>query len=80
MIRPAARPDQLDGFATPADSVFMAALTTSVSVLGLLPAGDHVIGQATCGGTVSVLLSLLPRPGISTTVVDQRDPRRSNGR
>ncbi|MBP2320351.1 methionine-gamma-lyase [Kibdelosporangium banguiense] len=51
----------------------MAALTTSV--LGLVSAGDHVIGQqATYGGTASVLLNLLPRLGISTTVVDQTDP------
>jgi methionine-gamma-lyase len=51
----------------------MAALTTSV--LGLVSTGDHVIGQkATYGGTASVLLNLLPRLGISTTVVDQTDP------
>ncbi|MGI5499324.1 trans-sulfuration enzyme family protein [Lentzea sp. CA-135723] len=50
----------------------MAALTTTV--LGLVSAGDHVIGQkATYGGTASVLLNLLPRLGISTTVVDQTD-------
>lgn len=51
----------------------MAALTTAV--LALVSAGDHVIGQqATYGGTASVLLNLLPRLGVSTTVVDQRDP------
>lgn len=51
----------------------MAALTTSV--LGLVSAGEHVIGQkSTYGGTASVLLNLLPRLGISTTVVDQTDP------
>ncbi|QUQ65775.1 trans-sulfuration enzyme family protein [Kutzneria sp. CA-103260] len=51
----------------------MAALTTTV--LGLVSAGDHVIGQkSTYGGTGSVLLNLLPRLGVSTTVVDQTDP------
>ncbi|MEV4123757.1 PLP-dependent aspartate aminotransferase family protein [Nocardia sp. NPDC049707] len=51
----------------------MAALTTSV--LALASAGDHVIGQhSTYGGTGSVLLNLLPRLGISTTLVDQTDP------
>lgn len=51
----------------------MAALTTSV--LALVSAGDHVIGQkSTYGGTASVLLNLLPRLGISTTQVDQTDP------
>ena len=51
----------------------MAALTTAV--LGLMSAGDHVIGQrSTYGGTASVLLNLLPRLGISTTLVDQTDP------
>jgi len=51
----------------------MAALTTAV--LALVSAGDHVIGQrSTYGGTASVLLNLLPRLGISTTQVDQRDP------
>ena len=51
----------------------MAALTTTV--LALVSAGDHVIGQkSTYGGTASVLLNLLPRLGISTTQVDQRDP------
>jgi methionine-gamma-lyase len=44
-------------------------------VLALVSAGDHVIGQkSTYGGTASVLLNLLPRLGISTTQVDQRDP------
>jgi methionine-gamma-lyase len=51
----------------------MAALTTAV--LGLVSAGDHVIGQrSTYGGTASVLLNLLPRLGVTTTVVDQTDP------
>jgi methionine-gamma-lyase len=50
----------------------MGALTTAV--LALVSAGDHVIGQkSTYGGTGSVLLNLLPRLGISTTVVDQGD-------
>ncbi|SEO78934.1 trans-sulfuration enzyme family protein [Amycolatopsis saalfeldensis] len=50
----------------------MAALTTAV--LGLVSAGDHVIGQkSTYGGTASVLLNLLPRLGISVTQVDQTD-------
>ncbi|WP_284748220.1 trans-sulfuration enzyme family protein [Amycolatopsis sp. RTGN1] len=52
----------------------MAALTTAV--LALVSAGDHVIGQkSTYGGTASVLQNLLPRLGVSTTVVDQRDPQ-----
>ncbi|GAB3887548.1 PLP-dependent aspartate aminotransferase family protein [Kibdelosporangium lantanae] len=52
----------------------MAALTTAV--LALVSAGDHVIGQtSTYGGTASVLRNLLPRFGVSTTVVDQRDPQ-----
>jgi methionine-gamma-lyase len=51
----------------------MAALTTAV--LALVSAGDHVIGQrSTYGGTASVLLNLLPRFGVSTTLVDQTDP------
>jgi len=51
----------------------MAALTTTV--LALVSAGDHVIGQkSTYGGTASVLLNLLPRLGITTTQVDQTDP------
>jgi methionine-gamma-lyase len=51
----------------------MAALTTAV--LALVSVGDHVIGQqSTYGGTASVLQNLLPRLGIATTVVDQRDP------
>jgi methionine-gamma-lyase len=51
----------------------MAALTTAV--LGLVRAGDHVIGQrSTYGGTASVLLNLLPRLGVTTTQVDQTDP------
>ena len=51
----------------------MAALTTAV--LGLVSAGDHVIGQkSTYGGTASVLLNLLPRLGITTTQVDQTEP------
>ncbi|MFI6294677.1 trans-sulfuration enzyme family protein [Nonomuraea sp. NPDC050790] len=50
----------------------MAALTTAV--LALVSAGDHVIGQrSTYGGTASVLLNLLPRLGVTTTVVDQTD-------
>ncbi len=50
----------------------MAALTTSV--LGLVSAGDHVIGQrSTYGGTASVLMNLLPRLGVSVTQVDQTD-------
>jgi selenocysteine lyase/cysteine desulfurase len=50
----------------------MAALTTAV--LGLVSAGDHVIGQkSTYGGTASVLLRLLPRLGVTTTQVDQTD-------
>lgn len=52
----------------------MAALTTAV--LALVSAGDHVIGQrSTYGGTASVLLNLLPRLGVSTTLVDQTDPK-----
>ena len=52
----------------------MAALTTTV--LALVSAGDHVIGQkSTYGGTASVLLNLLPRLGVSTTQVDQTDPQ-----
>ena len=52
----------------------MAALTTTV--LALVSAGDHVIGQkSTYGGTASVLLNLLPRLGVSTTQVDQTDAR-----
>ncbi|MFF3467071.1 trans-sulfuration enzyme family protein [Streptomyces sp. NPDC002619] len=51
----------------------MAALTTAV--LALVSAGDHVIGQkSTYGGTASVLLNLLPRLGVSTTLVGQTDP------
>jgi len=51
----------------------MAALTTAV--LALVSAGDHVIGQrSTYGGTGSVLLNLLPRLGVTTTLVDQTDP------
>src|SRR6202161_522930 len=51
----------------------MAALTTAL--LGLVSAGDHVIGQkSTYGGTASVLLNLLPRLGVTTTQVDQTDP------
>ncbi|MCI3276838.1 trans-sulfuration enzyme family protein [Streptomyces cylindrosporus] len=51
----------------------MAALTTAV--LALVSAGDHVIGQKSAyGGTGSVLLNLLPRLGVSTSVVDQTDP------
>ncbi len=51
----------------------MAALTTAV--LALISAGDHVIGQrSTYGGTASVLLNLLPRLGVTTTLVDQTDP------
>jgi Cys/Met metabolism PLP-dependent enzyme len=51
----------------------MAALTAAV--LALVSAGDHVIGQkSTYGGTASVLLNLLPRLGVSTSVVDQADP------
>ena len=51
----------------------MAALTTAV--LALVSAGDHVIGQkSTYGGTASVLLNLLPRLGVPTSLVDQADP------
>lgn len=51
----------------------MAALTTAV--LALVSAGDHVIGQkSTYGGTASVLQNLLPRLGVTTTLVDQTDP------
>ncbi|MFJ5264980.1 trans-sulfuration enzyme family protein [Streptomyces sp. NPDC088387] len=51
----------------------MGALTTAV--LALVSAGDHVIGQrSTYGGTASILLNLLPRLGVSTTLVDQTDP------
>ncbi|MFK0105719.1 trans-sulfuration enzyme family protein [Streptomyces sp. NPDC091217] len=51
----------------------MAAITTAV--LALVSAGDHVVGQrSTYGGTASVLLNLLPRLGVSTTLVDQTDP------
>lgn len=52
----------------------MAALTTTV--LALVSAGDHVIGQrSTYGGTASLLLNLLPRLGVATTQVDQADVR-----
>lgn len=52
----------------------MAALTTAV--LALVSAGDHVIGQkSTYGGTASVLMNLLPRLGVETTLVDQTDIR-----
>lgn len=52
----------------------MAALTTAV--LALVSAGDHVIGQkSTYGGTASVLMNLLPRLGVETTLVDQTDVR-----
>ena len=51
----------------------MAALTTAV--LALVSAGDQVIGQrSTYGGTASVLLNLLPRLGVSTSLVDQTEP------
>ncbi|MFG2885465.1 trans-sulfuration enzyme family protein [Streptomyces sp. NPDC048297] len=51
----------------------MAAITTAV--LAVVSAGDHVIGQqSTYGGTASVLQNLLPRLGVSTTLVDQTDP------
>ena len=50
----------------------MAALTTAV--LAFVSAGGHVIGQqSTYGGTASVLLNLLPRLGVSTTLMDQAD-------
>ena len=50
----------------------MAALTTAV--LALVSAGDHVVGQkSTYGGTASVLMNLLPRLGVETTLVDQTD-------
>jgi methionine-gamma-lyase len=46
----------------------MAALTTAV--LGVVRAGDHVIGQkSTYGGTASVLLNLLPRLGITVAAM-----------
>ncbi|SDQ94806.1 trans-sulfuration enzyme family protein [Actinopolyspora saharensis] len=52
----------------------MGALTTTV--LSLVSAGDHVIGQtSTYGGTASLLTNLLPRLGIHTTQVDQTDPQ-----
>lgn len=48
----------------------MAALTTTL--LALVSAGDHVIGQkSTYGGTACALLNLLPRFGVATTLVDQ---------
>ncbi|MFI6478659.1 trans-sulfuration enzyme family protein [Nonomuraea sp. NPDC050663] len=51
----------------------MAAITTAV--LALVSAGDHVIGQkSTYGGTASLLQNLLPRLGVSSTLVDQSDP------
>lgn len=51
----------------------MAAITTAV--LALVSSGDHVIGQrSTYGGTASVLLNLLPRLGVTTTLVDQTNP------
>ncbi|SDK48598.1 methionine-gamma-lyase [Actinopolyspora mzabensis] len=51
----------------------MGAVTTSL--LGLVSAGDHVIGQqSTYGGTASLLTNLLPRFGVETTQVDQTDP------
>ena len=51
----------------------MAALTTAV--LALVSAGDHVVGQrSTYGGTASLLLRMLPRLGVATTLVDQTDP------
>lgn len=46
----------------------------STAVLGLVKAGDHVIGQrSTYGGTAALLQNLLPRIGVSTTQVDQTD-------
>lgn len=39
-----------------------------------MSSGDHVVGQAsTYGGTSSLLQNLLPRFGVSTTLVDQAD-------
>jgi methionine-gamma-lyase len=50
----------------------MGALTTAV--LAFVSSGDHVVGQlSTYGGTASVLQNLLPRLGVSTTLVDQTD-------
>lgn len=50
----------------------MGALTTAV--LSFVSSGDHVVGQrSTYGGTASVLQNLLPRLGVSTTLVDQAD-------
>ena len=51
----------------------MGALTTAV--LAFVSSGDHVVGQlSTYGGTASVLQNLLPRLGVTTTLVDQTDP------
>src|SRR6202011_3882834 len=51
----------------------MAALTTAL--LALVSAGNPVIGQKPpYGGPAPGLLNLLPRLGISTSLVDQADP------
>ncbi len=46
----------------------------SVSLLGLLRQGDHVIAQAShYGGSLQLLRDVLPRYGMAVTQVDQRD-------
>ncbi|HVE63197.1 MAG TPA: aminotransferase class I/II-fold pyridoxal phosphate-dependent enzyme [Mycobacteriales bacterium] len=50
----------------------MAAISTTL--LGLLNAGDHVVAQAELyGGTFALLSSVLPRFGITCTLVPKRD-------
>lgn len=50
----------------------MGAVTTAV--LGLIGAGDHVVGQRSMyAGVSSLLLNLLPRLGFECTMVDQTD-------
>lgn len=51
----------------------MAAITTTV--LALVEAGDHVIGQRShYSSTLSLLNTVLPRFGVEVTLVDQTDP------
>ena len=56
----------------------MAAISTTL--LALLNAGDHVVAQADLyGGTFSVLTSVLPRFGISATLVPSGDAEATAG-
>ena len=51
----------------------MGALTTTV--LALVQNGDHVVAQRSMyGGSLSLVQTLLPRLGVSYTLVDQTDP------